>query len=135
MKIWRGFASEHSANMVLIGHFVTTEDAIRAAEQLQQLHDLAITEFDYDRFYENKMSVFTTEPIPEMLKKLELYDFAAEDVEHLVRQHSMERDGKRVRIWTDESDLNGFLKFLIKKGAFLEVYSAHDYPEGRPEEK
>ena len=135
MKIWRGFGSEHSANMVMIGHFVTSTDAIRAAEQLQELCDLAAAEFDYDRFRENQMSVFTNDPICEMLKKHELYHFAAEDIENLVCERTIDRDGKRVRIWTDERDLNGFLKFLINKGAFLEVYSAHDYPKGRPEEK
>ena len=35
----------------------------------------------------------------------------------------------KVVVTTNESDVSAFLKVMIDKGARVEVYSAHDYPE------
>lgn len=43
----------------------------------------------------------------------------------------VEVDGSQVVITTDEVDVSAFLKLLIDRGARVEVYSAHDYPDAR----
>jgi hypothetical protein len=45
-----------------------------------------------------------------------------------------ERKNDQIVITTDELEVSAFLKLLIDKGARVEMYSAHDYPntnEGR----
>ena len=128
MKIWLGFGSEHSANLVMIGRFVTPEDAAVAARELQELIDHIVSEFDYERFDENPMSVLRNPAIRDYLERLRLHIFSAEDIETLGREHHLTRRGKEIEIHTDESDLGGLVKFMIHKGARIEVYSAHDYP-------
>ena len=130
MKIWLGFGSEHSANLVMIGRFVTPEDAAMAAGELEELSDLVMREFDYDRFDEDPMSVLLDGAIRNGLQRLGLYIFSAEDVETLGREHNLTRRGQDIEISTDEHDVGGFLKFMIHKGASIQVYSAHDYPNG-----
>lgn len=37
MKIWSGYGSEHSMNLVMIGHFKNTEDSKKALKFIEQL--------------------------------------------------------------------------------------------------
>ncbi|MCY4109397.1 MAG: DUF6375 family protein, partial [Chloroflexi bacterium] len=77
MKIWRGFGSEHSANIIMIGYFRTVDDASAATEKLTQLCQTVREAFDYDEFYADKMSVYGDAPIPKELERLKLYDMSA----------------------------------------------------------
>lgn len=133
MKVWSGFGSEHSANLVMIGHFQTPEDAEVAVRQLEKLCACVSDEFDYDRYDDDPMAAYPEGPLVEMLRQLSLAHFSPEDIEHLAReQHSLERRNSRIEISTDEYDVGGFLKFLIAKRARVEVYSGHDFPDGPP---
>ena len=129
MKIWEGFGSEHSANLVMIGRFATAEDALLAAKELEALTELIEGAFDYDRFDEDPMALFRDQKLRENLAKLDIYSFSPEDIETLVREYGLSRSGVEVEIRTDELDVSGFLKFMIHKGARVEVYSAHNYPD------
>ena len=133
MKVWSGFGSEHSANLVMIGHFQTAEHAQIALQQLEKLCACVQEEFDYDRFDDDPTASYPQGPLVEMLKQLNLPHFSPEDIEHLARgQESVDRRNSRIEIRTDEYDVSGFLKFLVGKGARIEVYSAHDFPNGPP---
>lgn len=129
MKVWRGYGSEHSANLVMIGRFSTPEDALLAVRELEELIGRMEENFDYDKFEENRMSLYQEGPIRDILEQLRLYTFSAEDIETLVRDHSMRRRRQEIEIRTDEYDVSGFLKFMVHKGARVEVYSAHDFPD------
>ena len=128
MKVWRGFGSEHSANLRMIGHFKTADDASLAERQLQQLCELAMS-VDLDSFDENPMAWYLDEPLRRSLQELGLYQFSAEDIASLVGEHLIERHRDEVRIRTEEIAVSGLIKFLIEKHARIEVYSAHDYPD------
>lgn len=133
MKVWSGFGSEHSANLVLIGSFQTPEKAQLAIQQLEKLCACVQEEFDYERFYDDPTASYPQGPLVEMLKQLDLPHFSPDDIEHLARgPESLTRRDSRIEIRTDEYDVNGFLKFLLGKGARIEVYSAHDYPAPSP---
>ena len=133
MKVWVGFGSEHSANLRMIGRFETAEKAESAKRQLEELCDLVVENFDYDRFHENPMAWFEDEKLVASLRKLGLYSFAPEDIESLSAEHTIQRVGAELRIATDESTVNGFLRFMIDSPARVEVYSAHHYlDDGSP---
>ena len=40
MKIWKGFGSEHSANMVLIGHFKDVQSATETKNWIEEFQEL-----------------------------------------------------------------------------------------------
>ena len=132
MKVWHGFGSEHSANLIMIGRFATPEDAQVAVKELEQLRDRIQDAFDYDRFDDNPMSVYEDGPLREILMELDLYNFSSEDIEHFTRDHTVRQSGNQIVIHTDELDVNGFLKFMIDKHIRVEVYSAHDFPDASP---
>lgn len=129
MKVWVGFGSEHSANLRMIGRFATPEDAAMAQRQLEQLCELVVENFDRDRFEENPMAWYLNETLVKNLMDLGLYNFAPEDLESLIGEHTVRRVGAELRIQTDESTISGFLRFLIDSPARVEVYSAHHFPE------
>lgn len=132
MKIWAGFGSEHSANLRMIGHFQSAEKAESAKRQLEELCDLVVANYDYDRFHENPEAWYLNEPLVETLRKLGLYNFSPEDIESLSSEHTVRRVDNELRISTDESTVSGFLRFMIDGPARVEVYSAHHYPDEGP---
>ena len=79
------------------------------------------------------MAWFEDEKLVASLRKLGLYSFAPEDIESLSAEHTIQRVGAELRIATDESTVNGFLRFMIDSPARVEVYSAHHYlDDGSP---
>lgn len=128
MKIWKGYGSEHSANLVMIGYFREAHTAEEVNKLLEQLviqvsndantsHDDAVPK---DRF---------TEKMLELLETTKLYSLASAELEQLIYDVRIDVDGNKIVITTDEIDVSVFLKVLIDKGARVEVYSAHVYPD------
>jgi hypothetical protein len=48
---------------------------------------------------------------------------------------SVDIKGSKVVITTDESEVSAFIKVLLDKGAKVEIYSSHDYPEVAEDDK
>jgi hypothetical protein len=129
MKLWRGYGSEHSANLVMIGRFASPQDAELAANDFEKLRTAVNEEFDFDKYDEDDMSAFT-EKLRQLLNDMKLYSFGPSDIAHFAYEHHFDRRGSTLEISTDELDVNGFLKFLIEHQASIEIYSAHDFPNG-----
>lgn len=132
MKIWFGFGSEHSANIRMIGHFTTAEDAAIAKQQLEELCELIVKDYDHNRFEENPMDFYRDDKLRERLESLRLYHLSPHDLAGLAGDHRIDRHGNDLRIWTDEVELSGLLKFLIDRPSRVEVYSLHDFPDEDP---
>ena len=128
MKIWKGYGSEHSANLVMIGDFKEARDAEEAQKLLEHLvnqitQDTNEAGDDWpprDRF---------TDTMLEFLMKTNLLSLRPEEIEQFLYDIQVKVDGNKIVITTDEIDVSAFLKVLIEKGARVEVYSAHDYPD------
>jgi Family of unknown function (DUF6375) len=129
MKVWIGYGSEHSANLVMIGTFKDVTSAEKAQAVIDQIKEYMMESGDDHRDAERY-----SEPIMELLKRVNFYDVRPSELEQFTYDVSCDRDGDRITIRTDESDVSAFLKVLIDKGARVEVYSAHAYPKtGEPE--
>ena len=129
MRIWHSYGSEHSMDLVLIGTFETPARAEAAMEQMAELKTLADAQWsdeDWRRPYERMPKAITDE-----LQRLHLYDMGRSDVDIYALDHSVERSGASVRIQTEESDVQGFLKLLIHLGARVEIFSRHQWNDGR----
>jgi hypothetical protein len=68
MKVWFGYGSEHSANLVMIGEFKTAEDAQTALDLLNEATQIAREDEENGlldagkvatRFTPNQMAFFT----------------------------------------------------------------------------
>jgi hypothetical protein len=124
MKIWNSYGSEHSANLVMIGKFKDGGSAEKAQAVINQIREYLMQsgsdEPDPDRYSSAMM---------ELLKRVNVYDVRPGELEQFTYDFNCQRDGDRIVINTDESDVSAFLKVLIDKGARVEIYSAHMYPD------
>lgn len=127
MRIWQSYGSEHSMDLVLVGRFEMVSGAEAAIERMEALKALAEREWSEDDWRSRDERLPDT--IASELMKLELYEMGRPDVDIYAMEHSIERKGSTVRIWTDESEVQGFLKVLIHLGARVEVFSRHDWNE------
>ena len=131
MKIWNGFGSEHSYSLVLVGHFANQENADEAADAFERMRQIAAEQLPEDT-WENRSNRFD-ESLRQALASMSIYDFGKSDVDNFWYEHSVRKDQRVLVIDTDESEIQGFIKLLLKYGARIEIYSSHEWTEdGEP---
>ena len=129
MKIWNGYGSEHSSNLVMIGTFKTIRDADEAKAFIDRLTEQVAEdqpEYHFDLPAEDDRY---SQKMKELLRSSSLSQIGPAELEQLIYDVQIEVKGKRVMMTTDESEISAFLKVFIERGARVEVYSAHDYPD------
>lgn len=128
MKIWNGYGSEHSMNLVLIGRFKRAQDAEKVEKDIKKLsdqaskddcHSISFAEPEDQRFSDDMLS---------LLRSLNLNSLGPADLGQLVSDHRLAREGDQITVTTDEAEVSAFVKLFIDAGAKVEVFSAHDYP-------
>jgi hypothetical protein len=124
MKIWYGYGSEHSMNLVMIGHFKSTEDSKKTYRLIEQLTEGLRDKIDVgsqrDRFDDDVM---------DLLKETKCYNLSPIELEQFLYDTSIQLKEEKLILTTDESEVSAFLKLMIENGAKIEIYSAHDYPD------
>ena len=124
MKIWHGYGSEHSMNLVMIGHFKSTEDAEDTQKLIEQLSERLRDKIDIgtscNRFDDDVLN---------LLRELNCYTLGPAELEHFLFDTHTQVKGDKIILTTDESEVSAFFKLMITKGAKVEMYSAHDYPD------
>ena len=129
MKIWYQHGSEHSANLVMIGRFEDATEAAKAKEIIDALTEQVAKD------QENGTLVLGTPPnqygneMLDLLVRLNVASIGPAELEQFAYEVDIEVEGKSVVVTTEELDIAVFLKILILRGARIEVYSAHDYPD------
>jgi Family of unknown function (DUF6375) len=66
-------------------------------------------------------------------KNTNLYSIGPPELEQFNYDVHVEQKANTLILTTDESEVSAFLKLLIERGAKVEVYSAHDYPDSKNE--
>lgn len=129
MKVWYGFGTEHSMNLVMLGRFkdAATAETVngiidkfkRAVEADQTAGRLTLGE-PTDTYSDEMLS---------LLVDLNLHSLGPDELEQFLYDVNVRRDGDSIVITTDEIAVEVFWKLMLLKGARVEVYSAHDYPD------
>lgn len=123
MKIWHGYGSEHSTNLVMIGHFKSPGDAEETQKLIEQLSEGLSDKIDIgtsrDRFGEDVL---------ELLKEINCNILSPFELEHFLYDKHTRVEGDKIILTTEETEVSAFFKLMITKGAKVEIYSAHDYP-------
>ena len=134
MKIWQGYGSEHSMNLVLIGKFKEAIEAERTKLLVEMISEQAGKENAYDISRAPDEDQRFSQPMLGILQANKVYSLAPAELEQFVSDHHIVIDKKELKITTDEADVSGFIKILIDAGARVELYSAHDYPDEESED-
>jgi hypothetical protein len=70
-----------------------------------------------------------SDDVMDLLKRVRFHTIAPFELDQFRYDISSEVQGNQIVLRTDEPDISAFLKLMIDKGARVEVYSAHDYPD------
>ncbi|MET4615790.1 hypothetical protein ABIA71_001356 [Stenotrophomonas sp. 2619] len=128
MKIWNGYGSEHSMNLVLIGKFKRAQDADKVEKDIGRLRSQASKDDSHSiPFGQPEDHRFSDEMLL-LLRSLKINTLAPSDLGQFVSDHSLQREDDQITVTTDEAEVSAFLKLFIEAGAKVEVFSAHDYP-------
>jgi Family of unknown function (DUF6375) len=122
MKVWYGYGSEHSANLVIIGSFKSADDASAVAKLLEEWTTMVEEEPGGSKLrdYSDKMLDF--------ISKNNIGFIGPADSEELRYEYDARREKNRIVIKTEEMGIGAFVKAILWKGGTIEVYSAHDHP-------
>lgn len=129
MKIWYQYGSEHSANLVMIGHFKSADNVTKAKEIIDALAKQVREEESNGSLTIGHPSERYSDTMLDLLGKLNINSIGSGELEQLVYDVHIEAQENDLILTTDEPDISAFLKILVDKGARVEVYSAHNYPD------
>jgi hypothetical protein len=128
MKIWYQHGSEHSANLVMIGHFKDATEATKAKEIIDELTKQVLEDQDKGALVLGSPSERYSGAMLDLLARLNVASIGPRELEQLLYEASVEVEGSKMILTTEEVDISAFLKVIFDRGARIEVYSAHDYP-------
>ena len=131
MKIWNAFGSEHSMNLVMIGKFKEVRNAQEAKRSIDRLTEFISTEESTSTYGTDDTRRGFSPALRELLRDESLYHIAPTELDQFRYDVSVKQTDTEVSVRTDEADISVFLKVMIEKGARVEIYSAHDYPDDR----
>lgn len=127
MKAWQGYGTEHSMNLVMIGHFEDANSARAAKDVIDTLTNAAEVEEAAGRLELGNPPEEFSEELFQVLSGLDLYSLGHNDVEQFLYDVKVAVEQDKVVITTDETEVLAFIKVLLNRGARLEVYSGHDH--------
>jgi hypothetical protein len=116
-------------NLVMVGHFKDAGAAAEAKQVIDQLTEQVMADVDAGLMEIGGHTDRFTDRVLDLLQKVRVHIFAPGELEQFGYDFSAKLDGKKVVLTTDESDVSAFFKVLIDKGARVEVFSAHEYPD------
>lgn len=129
MKIWHGYGSEHSMNLVMIGRFKEANHAAAAQEAIELLTAQVNADTAAKRMEIGEPTDRYSDEMLLLLRRLKLSTIGPGELVQFAYDCSIETDDNRLELRTDESDVSAFLKVLIEREARIELYSTHHYPD------
>lgn len=129
MKIWHTYGSEHSMNLVMIGQFKDAGGAKAAKKVIERLTAQVGAEVSSGRMEIGKHNERYSREMLDLLYDLNIMTIGAAEMQQFAYEVNTKMEGNQVVVTTDESDISAFLKVMIDKGARVEVFSAHDFPD------
>lgn len=131
MKVWSEYGSEHSMKLVMIGSFKDIESADAAhkaiemiTRQLEEDTTAGLQEIGFP-------SEEYTDGMMETLRQVSVHSIGPGELQQFGYDVQVDLRQDEVVLKTDEVDVSAFMKVLLDKGARVEVFSTHTYPERR----
>lgn len=127
MKIWKGYGTEHSANLVIIGTFKDVKNATEAKNIIEELTEIVRDDETTGKVVAGGAYKEFSDGIMEFWRKTNFVAMDYNDPEALLYDYSIDQEGNKLKIHTEEQKYQIILNAMIQKGAKIELFSAHDY--------
>lgn len=129
MKIWYQHGSEHSANLVMIGHFEDASEATKAKEIIDAISKQVTDDQQKGTLVVGSPSERYGDEMLDLLVRLNIGSIGPGELEQFSYEVTVRAEGNKVIVTTEELDIAAFLKVMFLRGARIEIYSAHDHPD------
>lgn len=129
MKVWLGYGTEHSMNLVMIGKFDENGEASRAFAAIRHIMDRTSADVESGLLEVGNPPDRYTDALMKLVEDLGLYSLHPTEFEQFACDVAVGLEDDKVVITTEEADVSAFLKILVSKGARVEVYSAHQHTD------
>ena len=127
MKFWTGYGTEHSMNLVMIGHFKEVGEAAAALDVIERIREQVTVDEAAGRLEFGTPLDNYTDGMMDLLRDVGFFSIGADELEQFMYDVNFNREGDKIIVHTDESDVSAVMKLMVTRGARVEVYSAHDY--------
>ena len=114
-------------NLVMIGKFEENKEASQAFAAIQHLMHQTSADVEAGLLELGDPPDRYTDAMMKLAEALNFYSLGPAEFEQFVYDVAVDLKDDKIVITTDEADVSAFLKFLLDKGARVEVYSAHDH--------
>jgi hypothetical protein len=111
-------------NLVMIGQFKSVDDARKTKQKIDQLTEKLADKIEVGRT-RNRFE----DEVFALLKDANIYTLGPLELEQFLYEISTRVEGDKLILTTDESEVSAFIKLMIDRGAKIEIFSAHDYPD------
>lgn len=129
MKMWHQYGSEHSANLVMIGHFKDVATTTKAKEIIDALTKQVEEDQAKGTLAIGAPSERYSNEMLDLFRHLNIASIGPQELEQFVYETSIKTEENKIALTTEEMDISAFLKVMFNLGAHIEIYSAHDYPD------
>lgn len=129
MKVWNGYSTEHSMNLVMIGHFKEAKDAESAKKLIDKLTAQVDSESELYSPHAERPERRFSDAMLQMLADENFMMVGPVELEQFQYDCRLTLEGEKLILTTDEVDVSAFLKVMLDKGARIEVYSAHAHQD------
>jgi len=127
MKIWGGYGSEHSMNLVMIGHFRDVTEAAKANEIIAKLTQQVNQDLEIGQMEIGKLNDRYSGAMLDLLGKLNVHSIEPAELEQFAYDATIKVEREKLVLTTDEVGVSAFMKVMLDRGARVEVYSAHEH--------
>lgn len=124
MKIWYGYGSEHSMNLVMIGQFKT----VGKAKEVKDTIDFFMQKLPGKIDIGSSRDQYGDDVI-KLLIDIGCYTITPVELEQFLYETHIKIEDNKIILTTEEADVSAFLKLMVDKGAKVEIFSAHAYPD------
>ncbi|MBL9118867.1 MAG: hypothetical protein JNL80_02995 [Phycisphaerae bacterium] len=123
MKIWYQHGSEHSANLVMIGHFRDATEATKAKEVIDAISKQVAEDQRTGALVIGSPSERFGKEMLDVLRRLNIGAIGPHELEQFAYDVAVKVEEDKVVVTTDEFDISAFLKVMFLRGARIEVYA------------
>lgn len=103
MKVWYGYGTEHSMNLVMIGHFKSPNDAEETNELITKITKAVDGKIEvgrnYSRYDNDMMGI---------LREVNSYILSPSELEQFLYDTTIQVDGDKLILTTEETEISAF---------------------------
>lgn len=116
-------------NLVMIGRFKEADTAAKAKQIIDSITEQVNADMERGDIVIGSPLERYSDQMLQLLLKVDVITVTRDELEQFAYDVNVRLEDDTVVVTTEESEVSAFFKVLLAKGARVEIFSAHDYPD------